>query len=176
MARGQEMSQHFLQSSYREKLVEHLFVGEMLKRCWRRGSCSLEIARPEVDNSGYDLVAEEDGVLRHIQLKATRRSGKAASQKVHVALAKKPFGCVVWIFFDEDSLDLGPFLFFGGRAGEPLPDLSSFKVAKHTKGDATGRKAERPNIRAIPRSRFHRYETLEELYVALFGPHGMGAT
>lgn len=138
------MSQHSLQSSYREKLIEHLFIGELLKHSWRCRGCSLEIARPEVDNCGYDLVAEENGVVRHIQLKAAHLNARAASQKVHVALASKPSGCIVWTFFHEETLDLGPFLFFGGGAGDSLPDLSRFKIARHTKGNAAGVKAERP--------------------------------
>jgi hypothetical protein len=162
------MSQHFLQSRYREKLIEHLFVGELLRHSWRNHGCSLEIARPEVDNGGYDLVDEEHDVLRHIQLKAARLGAKVATQKVHVGLGNKPSGCVVWIFFDEETLSLGPFLFFGGRAGEPIPDLSELKVAKHTKGNAAGVKAERPNIREVPRRRFQKYDSVEEIYGVLF--------
>jgi hypothetical protein len=107
------MSQHFLQSSYREKLIEHLFVGELLKHSWAHRDCALALAKPEVDNGGYDLVAEDGDVVRHIQLKAAHHSAKAKSQKVQVALAQKPAGCLVWIYFDEETLKLGPYLFFG---------------------------------------------------------------
>ena len=51
------MNQHYLHSSFREKLIEHLLMGGLLKRSWTRGDCSLEISRPEVDRTGYDLVA-----------------------------------------------------------------------------------------------------------------------
>ena len=163
------MDQHYLESSYREKLIEHLFVGELLKHSWWIRNCRLEIGRPEVDNSGYDLIAEEYGVVRHIQLKATRLGGRAAQQNVHVALGAKPSGCVVWIMFDEQTLALRPFLFFGGEAGRPLPDLSTFKVARHTKADSTGYKAERQRIRSVPKRLFRIYETIESLYDALFG-------
>ena len=69
---------HSEHSSYREKLVEHLFVGELLKLSWQSGDCALEIASPEVDNSGYDLIAEQNGIVRHIQLKASYVGGKTA--------------------------------------------------------------------------------------------------
>jgi hypothetical protein len=130
--------QHYLNSSFREKLIEHLFVGELLKLSWKAGPCSLEIAKPEVDCQGYDIVAEENGVIRHIQLKASYHDETTAQQKVHIALASKPSGCIIWIYFDEETLELGPFLFYGGPAGEPLPDLSDQRVAKHTRGDAQG--------------------------------------
>ncbi len=162
------MSQHFLQSRYREKLIEHLFIGELLRHSWHCRECSLEISRPEVDNAGYDFVAEEKGVIRHVQLKATFRRSTTASQKLHIALANKPSGCLVWIQFDEDTLDLGPFLLFGGRAGEPLPDISRLHIARHTKANATGVKAERPNIRTVPRDLFQRHGTIEEIYDVLF--------
>ena len=160
--------QHYLNSSFREKLIEHLFIGELLKLSWKAGPCSLEIAKPEVDYQGYDLVAEENGIIRHIQLKASHLEAKTSRQMVHIALAGKPSGCVVWIYFDEDTLELGPFLFFGGPAGKPLPDLGDMKVAKHTKGDAQGVKAKRPDIRIVNKGDFYAYESIGELYKALF--------
>ena len=60
------MSKHTEHSSYREKLVEHLFVGELLKESWRLDRCDLEVAKPEVDNAGYDLILEAHGILRHV--------------------------------------------------------------------------------------------------------------
>lgn len=75
------MSQHFLQSSYREKLIEHLFIGELLKYSWAKRGCALAIAKPEVDNGGYDVVAEDRNVVRHIQLKAAHRTAKAQPKR-----------------------------------------------------------------------------------------------
>ena len=167
-------SPHFHHSSFREKLIEHLLIGELLMYSWRNGNCSLEISRPEVDRAGYDLVAEHGRCLRHIQLKGARKGATTAKQKVHLALAEKPSGCVVWAFLDDDSLTLGPFLFFGGRPGQPLPDLNSFSVSKHTKGTAQGVKAARPNLRDVPKGHFRRLDTIEELWLTLFGntePH-----
>jgi hypothetical protein len=167
------MTQHTENSSYREKLVEHLFVGELLKLSWLNDKCSLEVASPEVDNAGYDLIAEAHGVLRHIQLKASFIGARASGQKVHTKLADKPCGCVIWIYFDDATMELGPFLYFGGRAGERLPDISDCKVAKHTKGNKDGVKAERPNIRVLPKGRFVTYDSIETLYAHLFhAPQG----
>lgn len=162
------MTQHTENSSYREKLIEHLFVAELLKLSWLRHNCSLEIAKPEVDNAGYDIIAESKGVVRHIQLKTSKIGGKTANQKVHIKLAERPSGCVVWIYFDEESLELGPFLYFGAKAGEPLPSLVGSNVAKHTKGNKDGVKAQRMSIRVLPKGRFKKVRTIKEIYEQLF--------
>jgi len=163
------MSKHTEHSSFREKLIEHLLVAELLKLSWSHGNCQLEVAKPEVDNSGYDIILEDNRVVRHVQLKASYLGGKTARQKVNVKLAGKPSGCVLWIYFNEDTLELGPFLFFGGLPGECLPGIDGLKIAKHTKGDKDGVKAERPQIREINKGKFTKYDTIEEIYGVLFG-------
>ncbi len=160
---------HFLQSSYREALLEHLFIGALLRALWCAGPIRAEVMKPQVDDAGYDLVVEANGISRHIQLKGSFRGAKTAYQKVHLRLGKKPSGCVIWIVFDPETLELGPFLWFGSSPGRRLPNLSSFKVARHTKGDATGHKAERPMLRVIPKGRFRRLDSIEDVLRALFG-------
>ena len=161
------MTQHTEHSSYREKLIEHLFVAELLKLSWLHYDCTLEISKPEVDDSGYDIVAESAGVIRHIQLKTSKIGGKTASQKVHTKLSEKPSGCVIWIYFNEETLELGPFRFFGSLAGMPLPNLGE-KIARQTRGNKDGVKSERPNIRVIPQSKFDKFKTIEDIYAQLF--------
>ncbi|MBF8791684.1 hypothetical protein IRZ70_02550 [Pseudomonas monteilii] len=163
------MSEHSLHSSYREKLIEHLVIGELLKFSWLSKDFTLEIAKPEVDNSGYDIIAESNGVIRHIQLKSAFVGSATASQKIHVSLAKKPSGCVVLVYFNNETLELGPYYFFGASPGYPLPSLENLKIAKHTKGDAGGVKAERPSIRVLNKSQFEKLNTINELYGNLFG-------
>ena len=160
---------HSTRSSYREAVIEHLFVGDLLRASWRHGTTFIEVLKPQVDDAGYDLLLEANGWARHVQLKASFHGARTASQKVHLALERKPGGCVVWVQFDPLSLELGPFLWFGSRPGHKLPSLTSFKVAKHTKGDATGRKAERPNIRVVPKSKFDQLASVDELLERLFG-------
>jgi len=162
------MTQHTENSSYREKLIEHLFVAELLKLSWLHHGCSLEVAKPEVDNAGYDLIVEAFGLVRHVQLKTSVVGGKTANQKVHSKLSEKPSGCVVWIYFDEKTMRLGPFLYFGAEAGKPLPSLDERKIAKHTKGNKDGVKAERPNIRVLPKGCFKKIESIEDIYAQLF--------
>jgi hypothetical protein len=156
-------------SSYRERLIEHLFVGEVLRELWLSGVNQVEVLKSEVDAAGYDVVLECESVVRHIQLKAARRGAKRANVGVHLKLAEKPSGCLVWIFFDPDTLELGPFLWFGGPPGAPLPTISDFRIGKHTKGDSTGHKADRPNIRLVAKGRFNKIDSVAELIERLFG-------
>lgn len=162
-------TEHYLHSSLREKLIEHLFIGEVLKHAWRHGMQNIEVSKPEVDNRGYDVVFEHGGVIRHVQLKSSYLGSRTSRQQINIALAQKPSGCVIWIFFDQETLDLGPFLFFGGLPGRKLPDISQLKIARHTKGDATGMKKERPNIRVINKGSFSKLETLADVVKTLFG-------
>jgi hypothetical protein len=157
-----------LYSSYRERLLEHIFIGEVIRQLWVSGEHQVEVLRSEVDGAGYDIVLECRSVVRHIQLKAARSGARRGNVDVNVKLGAKPSGCVVWFYFDPGELTLGPFLWFGGKPGTPLPSLDQFKVGRHTKGDSTGHKAERPNIRLIPKGSFAKVETVPELVQHLF--------
>jgi len=156
------------QSVYREHLLEHLLIAELLKHSWLHHDAELEVAKPEVDRAGHDILLEARGIIRHVQLKTSATDAKTARQKVHVDLASKPSGCVIWTIFDPDKLDLGPFLYFGSDAGRPLPVIDEFPVAKHTKGNALGVKAERPNLRIVSKGKFAKFDEIAELYAQLF--------
>src|SRR6266404_2937048 len=162
-------TEHNVYSSYREVLLEHLFAGEIMRHLWLRGNIRIETLKPQIDDAGYDIVLEANGVVRHVQLKSSHTGSSTGDVKVSVHLAKKPSGCVIWVWFDPKTLRLGPFLWFGDARGLPLPDLSKFKVAKHTKGNAQGVKLERPNVRVIPKSRFESIATFDDLVTKLFG-------
>ncbi len=161
-----------LRSSFFEQLVEHTFISEVLQEVYFGYGLVVEVLRAEVDASGYDLVLECNGILRHVQLKTSKDRAKTSSQKVHLRLGEKASGCVVWVIRKEDPesrrMKLS-YRYFGGLAGEPLPALQSFKIATHTKGDAKGVKNERPMIRVVPKSRFIGLETSGELVAILFG-------
>jgi hypothetical protein len=160
---------HSTRSSHREALLEHLFAGDVMKHLWKRGDWRLEILKPQVDDGGYDLVLEANSIIRHVQLKTSFRNSKVKSTTIHTALAAKPSGCVVLLRFDQDTLDLGPFAFFGAPPGKPLPDISALKIARHTKGNALGVKTERANIRRLPLSKFEKVDAIDQLVTRLFG-------
>ncbi len=162
----------YLKSSFYEQLVEHVFISEVLQEVWFRFRKTVEVLRSEVDASGYDVVLECNGKLRHVQLKTSGIRAKTASQKVNVALTTKPSGCVVWVLRHEGQQHHRmrlTYLFFGADAGQPLQLRDDFKVGKHTKGNKDGVKAERQSIRVIPKGRFEPIETTTGLVKKLFG-------
>jgi hypothetical protein len=158
---------HYLHSSLREKLIEHVFIGELSRNLWQRGIRDLEILRPETDFAGYDLAIECNGILRHIQLKSSHQAAMTREVAIQTRLADKPSGCAIWIYFDED-LKLGPLLWFGGRPGKPIPSLGS-RRARHTRGDRTGKKKERSNLRVIAKRRFALVTSVDDVVPLLFG-------
>lgn len=161
----------FLKSSFFEQLVEHVFISELLQEVYYRFGMVVEVLRSEIDASGYDIVLECNGIIRHVQLKTSRALGKTSRQKVNIALSEKPSGCIVWIVRDEDNPDCRiklSYRFFGDDAGKPLPSLDGFSIAKHTKGNKDGVKAERPAIRIVNKGQFTHIETTTELAIRLF--------
>ncbi len=162
-------TQDTLYSSYREILIEHLFVAEVMRCLWLRGITRFEVLKPQIDDSGYDLVLEADGVVRHVQLKSSSQTASTANVKASLGLAFKPSGCVVWARFDPATMRLGPYFWFGGAPRSPLPDIRGLKIGKHTKGNAQGVKNARPNTRVIPRSKFKMVPDVDALVSHLFG-------
>jgi hypothetical protein len=163
------MSLDSSQSVYRERLLEHLLLGHLMRHSWLSCGASLEVSHPMIDRAGHDVVLDDNQITRHVQFKSATRTAKTSRQTIHLELGRKPSGCVVWILFEPASLELGPFLFFGGMPGTPLPAITNFPVAKHTKGNAQGVKLERPNLRVIPRREFKQLATVHAIYTALFG-------
>jgi hypothetical protein len=151
-------------------VAEHVFVGQVLQRLWQRGRRDIELLRAEFDAGGYDIVIECGQVTRHIQLKTLNTSGKRAHFDLRVRLQARPSGCAV-VLVVSSALDLDHFLWFGGLPGQPLPDITDMKPAKHSKGGANGVKAERPDLRLVPRRHFKKIDTIDDLLVRLFGSH-----
>ena len=156
-----------LESSFRESLLEHVFLSELLQESWLRRERVVDILRPDVDRAGYDLVLECGGVSRYIQLKTSRLDAKTNRQTVNAKLADKLGGCVIWLFFDAKAgrVEL-EYRFFGGGPREK-PNLGS-KTGKHSKANAKGMKAERANTRQINRGDFVKLSGVGELIDKLF--------
>jgi hypothetical protein len=153
-------------------VLEHLFVGEVMRYCWRNGLSRIEMLKSQVDNSGYDIVLEAHGVMRHIQLKASHVGAAIAGVSINIQLANKPSGCVIWMYFEPETLQFARFLWFGQKPGEPLGGLEGYKTGMHTKANAQGIKTERANIRYLTKKAFTRLDTIDEVVKALFGDQG----
>ena len=172
MKTAQDKSARYLKSNFYEQLVEHAFISELLQEAWFRYGKTVEVLRSEIDSSGYDLLLECNGVIRHVELKTSGTEARRSFQNINMALAQKPSGCVVWLMREEDEnrhrVNL-KYLYFGDVPGKPLPSLEAFKIAKHTKGDAKGVKKERPLIRQVRKSKFIELNGINELLEKLFG-------
>ena len=158
----------FRSSSHRESVVEHVFLGELLRYLWVAKIQGVQVLKPEVDAAGYDLVLSLGKVIRHVQLKTSMHDAKARSQPIHESLGEHPSGCIVWIRLNDD-LTFDHFLWFGAEAGQPLSDLTQFKRAKQARANADGVKKERARTRRIPHSKFDAVQDLAGLVGRLFG-------
>lgn len=154
-------------SSLREQNLEYGFLDGLCRVMWKRGEL-MDVLHSHTDQSGYDLLLDAGGVQRHIQLKSSYIGAKTSRQKINLRLAERPSGCVVWVRFDPQTLSQNSFLWFGGAPGQPLPELGD-RVARHTKGDAEGTKAERQGIRVLNKGAFETIDSFELLADRLFG-------
>ena len=107
-------------------------------------------------------------MTRHVQLKSSFTGARRSDVTASIKLLDRPSACILWIFFDPDTLLLGPFLWFGSAAGEKIPPLGD-RIAKDTKPNAMLGKADRPAHRVIPKSRFAKLETIDAVIQKLIG-------
>ncbi len=159
---GGPLDPHSRYSVLRERILEHLFVGELLRLLWGRQIWDVEVLRSEFDAYGYDLVLSRKDVVRHVQLKAVRARGRTRDTKIALSLGDKPSGCIVCMVVD-DQLAVDHFLWFGGCPGQPLPGIIHNRIAKQVKGNAKGEKLERPLHRLVRYSDFERVDTMAAL-------------
>ena len=162
------MSKNSIHSAYRAKIVEHLFITELLQIAWKNDKCNLEVSIPQVDNSGYDLVAEVNNKIRHIQLKSSYNyPGKP---NIHIKLMDKPSACIIFILLDKNKEDVTfkRFYFCGDPHGEPIHNFSKDEVSRRTTKGKGGVRPERENFRQI-NIKFTPLDNIESLYSSLFG-------
>jgi hypothetical protein len=167
-----DVSAHYEKSTLRERIVEHVFVGEALRTLWRYGVDDVELLRSEFDAHGYDLVLARGRVVRHIQFK-TGTSKKPGPISVSLALADKPSGCVLWIRISRD-LEMKPFFWFGGRPGDPLPSIKGYEQPRRPMRNKDGERRPRKNHRLVPSEQFRRLETIGEVLRVLFDDLPLG--
>lgn len=171
-----DRSIHSIYSSLRENIVEHLFVGELLRRLWQLSIYDAEVLKSDFDAGGYDLVLSRGSLVRHVQLKVIRAGGARSHVNVNLRLADKASGCVVLINVD-DALNFTGFKWLGSKPGYPLPEIEALPVVKHTKGNAQGIKTPREAHRSVKVSNFKPVSDFNDLLVVLLGPvYADGAT
>ena len=158
----------FRRSSYLERVLEFGFLGDLLRRFWVEGVRDLEVLRSDVDAWGYDIVLARRGMMRHIQLKASKRNGSTRAVPVNGGLQDKPGGCVVWMMYDPSTLAIGPYLWFGAAPSDPAPSIRTLAPARRPTANALGEKPLRANTYLLPRSRCERLDGLADVAARLF--------
>ena len=163
-----------LRSTYRESVVEHLFLGALLPLYWKANpSRPIEVSKPLVDDAGYDLILEVPNIVRHVQLKGSFCTSRKNPQNVHERLAEKPGGCVVWIIYNSE-FKLKHYYWFGGEPGERLPDISEFRYA--TRANTEGNRKQRTHVRKIRKGAFKKLKHIHDVAEHLFGEWNGGGT
>ncbi|MEY9107460.1 hypothetical protein ABH999_003656 [Bradyrhizobium yuanmingense] len=162
------LTSHSRASSIREQALFHLLLGRLMAARWQQGRHDIEVLKSEVDRGGYDIVLEANGILRHVQLKSTFARSSVRHVTVSTRLLEKPSGCVIWLEVDPHTLTVERYFWFGGQPGSRLPDLGS-KVSRHTRGDSSGQKLERPMHRDLGKACFAQLDGADELLARLFG-------
>ncbi|MBB1636093.1 hypothetical protein [Cupriavidus sp. UME77] len=161
-------AKHAAYSVLRERIVEHVFIGDAMRRLWQLGIMDVEVLRGEFDTSGYDLVMSCGNVIRHIQFKASLVDGSRANINVNLKLGQTPSGCVIWLGVTDD-LEIVDYRWFGGKPSHPLPEIADHAAVRQTRANAQGVKAERPNQRILTKGEFEALGGLDEVLNRLFG-------
>ena len=171
MVHESDTAKYYLNSNFIEQMVEHEFISRVIQYVWFTEQDKIEILRSEIDDYGYDIVLEYQGIMRHIQLKTSIKGGSTRTQKLNLALTQKVGGCIIWIEREEcpDSQQFKfEYLFYGSKANEQFVIDHDLKVAKSTKANAEGFKSERKNIRVVPKSKFTKVSDMRHLMHLLF--------
>jgi hypothetical protein len=71
-----ENNVHSTRSSHREALLEHLFAGEVMKHLWQRGDWRLEVLKPQVDDSGCDVMRQKIAPLARFLVTPRRQPSR----------------------------------------------------------------------------------------------------
>ena len=163
-------------SSYVENVLIHRMVSGLAGELWCRDpNVPLHIFNSEVDDAGFDLVLACGDGLRYVQVKQVHSKGSANKFSVRLEFTRLPGSCVVVVVHSESDLTVEQYLFFGGSANEPMPNVESEKASvSPIKRGEDGKKKVRPHYRDIPRKKFTGPLNTGELLDALFpyGAHG----
>ena len=142
---------HYQHSTYREKLLEHIFLGELLQCGWLANpQRRVDVVRPEVDDRGYDLLLECENVRRYIQLKSSKIID------INQMLFDLPGACVIKISYGLAHGRIALlYRYFGEGPGERFDFNRTVRVRN-------------PNKRRILMSQFNDNCGAPELFEQLF--------
>jgi hypothetical protein len=98
---------------------------------WQRDHClDLQVFKPELGESAFDLVLGCNKFQRNIQIKQLPALRKAVEFSLRQDSARMSGGCAVVLVYRPITLEIEHYLFFEGGAGMPMPSLKDFPAAK----------------------------------------------
>lgn len=159
-------------SVYRERLVEHLFIAEIMQAAWQQGIVPV-ISRTEFDGWGYDLAIEDGkGIARYLQLK-TKVKGRSVTINGRLASLRGAAVVLILIGAGEDDRIRLKYRLYQNGASTPLK-ISGLKTAKYTRyvkaSDGTAVRKERKTHYRLPLSRFTPPMGMDAVVKTLFSP------
>jgi hypothetical protein len=158
------------QSSSFERIIETIFLGELLQEMWFVRRQLVDVMHSTVDAFGYDLVLQAGDVIRHVQMKARKKGSRTSRYNLSTQLRAQPAACALLIDWEAvDGRIHSSYRFFGNGPGERIPELGEV-VAKNSRGNAQGVKGLRPGLRVVPAGKFRPVADIAELATWLFGP------
>ncbi len=94
-------------SQYQEQIIEYKFVSELMVHLAYTGR-KLELMRVDTDAFGYDLILKVGDVMKYVQLKSRKRTGRAQYWDVHKSLLENEIGTVIVVLYEfaHDDLQL----------------------------------------------------------------------
>jgi hypothetical protein len=140
-----------------ENMMEHVFLGELLRHMWFDRHEIVEVAKAQVDSWGYDVVLTTDSTTRYVQLKTS------VPADVHMRLAHRDGGCVV-AALPGSGADALEYRFWDASSG--MTGLDKAKSTTYKKGQT--QRNERPTHRVVPASHFTGKLGVSELCQHLF--------
>ena len=141
-----------------ENMVEHLFLGELLRHMWFDRQEIVEVAKAQVDSWGYDVVLAVGHATRYVQLKTSLPAN------VQEKLAHRPGGCIVAVLPDRLGHNL-TYRFWEGDAAA-IRKLQPAKSTVYKRGGT--KREERPGHRLVPNSQFSEKMDVRQLCSRLF--------
>ena len=157
-----DVDPHSYYSPRREKILENLFIGEVLRVLWTRGEYEVEILQSDIDAAGYDIVLSLPEGTRYIQLKSMVNK-RDVSITANGKISDKIGGCIVLMVINRETLKFEGFYWIGGTLTEYCSNIRKSKTAKHTKGNSEGVKSERKDTYTLGKTKFTYFPSIEDI-------------
>lgn len=130
-------------SNFRESMVEHRFIAELMEYCWQRDFFDIQVLHSEIDDSGYDLVVSIKNNTSFLQLKVTSEESRVCEFPIHQNLVSKPNAFILLIEYEKSNISIHK------RHLKPITSIEWDDCSPAT--NSHNRAKERNNVRMIKR-------------------------